>query len=121
MSICLTIHEKVERALQLTVDDDYDYAVNKVKLKPDPKDPAGKLVKSMFAFNETIWESRIELYKQNISDLKSKDWDRIMEGAAEYSTVFKPSLKSSKGKQRMLATEEEQQLEWESDSGSDGD
>jgi hypothetical protein len=73
----------------------------------------------MFAFSETIWEPRAECYlEKGISKLKEKDWENIMKAAANYSTLIKLSS-TLKGKQRVVATEEELDLVWDSDSDSD--
>ena len=115
----LSHSDKVEQALELTINNDYDFAMNKPIAKPDPKDPKKKPTKAMFTFSETMWEPRITFYlKKGIMNLKPKDWERIMTAAAEYPGALKPSLKL-KGKRRVPMVEEELQLQWESESGSE--
>jgi hypothetical protein len=112
--------DKVERALQLTINNDYDFATNKPIAKSDPRDPKRKPTKAMFTFSETIWEPRIAFYlEKGVMNLKPKDWERIMAAAAQYSGALKPLSSKSKGKQRMPVMEEELQLQWESDSDTE--
>lgn len=70
----------------------------------------------MFAFSETVWEPKVAIYEENISTLKPKERQRIMDAAAEYLGKAPPL---SKGKGHMPMTEEKLELIWE--SGSDGD
>jgi hypothetical protein len=102
--------------LTLTIEGDYDFDTNKLIPKPDPNHPTKKPTTSIFAFSETTWESRAELYEKGILKLKEKDWINIMNAAAEYSNVISPI---SKGKKRAV-TEEESELTWESEAEADG-
>jgi hypothetical protein len=106
--------------LQLTINDDYNFATNKLITKSDPRDPKRKPTKAMFTFSETIWEPRIAFYlEKGVMNLKPKDWERIMAAAAQYSGALKPLSSKSKGKQCMPVMEEELQLQWESDSDTE--
>ena len=111
------LSSKVEHALLLTVDNDYDFVTNKLVPKPDPSHPTRKPTMTMLAFSETIWEPRAEFYlEKGVSKLKEKDWENVMKAAASYSNVIKAPL-SSKGKQRAPAVmEEELELTWDSES-----
>jgi hypothetical protein len=104
--------------LELTIKNDYDFDANKFIPKPDMSHPMQKLTTSMFAFSETTWEPRVEFYlEKSILNLKEKDWESIMSGAAEYSNIrLKPSPSKRKGNNRVQATEEELELEYDSDS-----
>ena len=115
---------KVERALELSLHNDYDFETNKLIPKPDPNHPMQKPTTSMFAFSEATWEPRAEFYlEKSISMLKDKEWKNIMDAAAEYSNVIKvmqfPSKGKGKARSRVEVTEEEQELEYDSDSDSD--
>ena len=113
---------KVERALTLTVNNNYDFELKKLIPKADPSHPSRKPTTTMFAFSETTWEPRTIIYLENsISNLKKKDWEKIMESAAEYSNIINAQRSvSSKGKQQTQVTaEEEEELAWDSDSDSD--
>ena len=106
--------------MQLTIDNDYNFATNKPIAKRDPRDPTRKPTKAMFTFSETMWEPRVMFYlEKGVMNLKPKDWERIMTAAAAYSGVSKPSSLKLKGKQHMSVTEEELQLQWESDPDSE--
>jgi hypothetical protein len=84
------------------------------------RDPKRRSMRAMFTFSEMIWEPRIAFYlEKGVMILKPKDWERIMTVAAQYSGVLKPSSSKSKGKKCMPMMEEELQLQWESDSGSE--
>ena len=100
--------------MTLTIDGDYDFDTNKLVPKPDPSHPKKRLTTSMFAFSETAWQARVELYGKGISKLKEKDWKNIMRAAAEYSNVVKTST-TSKGKNRAAVTEEDLELTWDSE------
>ena len=72
-----TFSHKVEHALTLTTNNDYDFVTNKLIPKHDPNHPMGKLTTSMFAFSEAAWESRAKFYlEKGISKLKEKDWKK---------------------------------------------
>jgi hypothetical protein len=74
----------------------------------------------MFAFSETIWDPRVVFYlKKSITNLKDKEWDNIMEAAAEFSSILKPSKEKGKVQNYMQRTEEEQELEYDSNSDDD--
>ena len=88
--------------------------MNKLVPKPDPSHPKKRLTTSMFAFSETAWQARVELYGKGISKLKEKDWKNIMRAAAEYSNVVKTST-TSKGKNHAAVTEEDLELTWDSE------
>lgn len=108
---------KVECALELTINNDYDFDAGKLIPKPDPNHAKQKLTTSMFAFSEAIWEPRAEFYlEKSILELKDKEWKKIMDAAAEYSNVIKKP--SSKGKGRACVKTTEEELELEYDSGS---
>jgi len=112
---------KVERALTLCSDGDYDFVTNKLIPKPDPSHPMKRLSTNMFAFSESSWKCRAEFYlEKGMLKLKEKDWKNIMEGAAEYS-VFVSKSKSSRSEQKASEpTEEELEMDWDSDSDVDG-
>jgi hypothetical protein len=113
---------KVERALELTINNNYDYTSSKLIPKPDPTHPTQKLTTSMFAFSEAIWEPRVEFYlEKSVVKLKDKEWDAIMDAASEYSPVIKAKQAPLKGKARshVQATEEEHELEYDSNSEPD--
>jgi len=105
--------------LSLTIDNDYDFVTNKLVPKPDPSHPTKKPTTTMFAFSETVWEPRAEFYlEKGISKLKEKDWENIMNAAANYSNILKAPM--SKGKQHAPApTEEELELAWDEDEADD--
>jgi len=112
---------KVERAIELALHNDYDFETNKLIPKPDPNHPMQKPTTSMFSFSKAIWEPRAEFYlNKGISKLKDKEWESIMNAAAEYSNIIMEKQCPSKGKQkaRVQATEEERELEYDSDSES---
>lgn len=112
---------KVERALELTVANDYNFETNKLIPKPDPNHPTQKLSTGVFAFSETTWEPRVEFYlEKSIVKLKDKEWEAIMDAAAEYSNVIQmKQAPSSKGKARSRVQVTEEELELEYDSNSD--
>lgn len=112
---------KVERALTLSINGDYDFATNKLVPKPDPSHPTKRLSTNMFAFSESSWKSRVEFYlEKGISKLKEKDWTNIMKGAAEHSAFISKSTSSASGAPKALGqTEEEKEMEWESDEDVD--
>jgi hypothetical protein len=104
------------------MNDDYDFDTNKLIPKADPGHPTQKPTTSMFAFSETTWEPRAELYlEKSIAKLKEKEWERIMDAAGEYSNIIKgkPSKGKEKVKSKVQPTEEERELEYDSDSASD--
>ncbi len=105
---------KVERALLLTIDDDYDYETGKLIPKADPNHPTKKPTTSMFAFSETVWELRAALYLKNILTLREKEWEKIMTAAMEYSKI--PPSSKGKGRATNVKTEDELQLTWDTDS-----
>jgi hypothetical protein len=76
----------------------------------------------MFAFSESSWKPRVELYlEKGISNLKEKDWKNVMKAAAEYSNFV--ALKSdpiTNARKAPEPTEEELELNWDSDSESGG-
>ena len=90
--------------MKLTIDDDFDFNTNKLIAKPDQGHPTKKLTTNMFAFSETIWQPRAELYLKGILKIKEKDWKTIMK--AENPTAKKG---------RAVATEEEMDLVWDSE------
>lgn len=70
----------------------------------------------MFAFSETVWEPRVELYlEKGVVKLKQKDWTNILNAASEYSNFIKISP-TSKAKKPALMMEEELELAWDSES-----
>lgn len=112
-----TFSHKVEHALTLTINNDYDFVTNKLIPKPDPNHPMGKLTTSMFAFSEATWESRAKFYlEKGISKLKEKDWKKIMDAAAEYSNARRLDNPSAAAHKQHLVTEEELDLVWDSES-----
>ena len=112
---------QVKRALTLIVDAHYDFKLKKLISKPDPSHPSKKATTAMFAFSEAAWEPRTMVYlEKGVSKLKEKDWKKILEAASEYSNVIKQkSAALSKGKEREVATKDEMELAWDSDSDSD--
>ena len=110
--------QKVERALTLTADGDYDFVMNRLILKPDPSRMSRKPTTSMFAFSEAAWVSRVEFYlEKGIARLKEKDWTNIMRAAAEYSNAIKDKASDAATRRKGRAmTEEELELTWDSDS-----
>ena len=105
---------KVERALTLCINGDYDFLTNKLVPKPNPSHSLKRLSTNMFAFSESSWKCRAEFYlEKGISKLKEKDWTNIMKGAAEHS-AFVSKLSSASA--RKEPTEEELEMVWESDS-----
>lgn len=64
----------------------------------------------MFAFSETTWQPRAELYLKGILKLKEKDWKNIMKAVNE-----NPSINTFLKKGRAAATEEEMDLVWDSE------
>jgi hypothetical protein len=107
--------------LELTINNHYDFNINRLIPKPDPSHPMQKLTTSMFAFSEMIWEPRVEFYlEKSIIKLKEKEWEGIMSAVAEYSNVIQVKPSQAKGKGRAQQTEEEHELEYDSDSKSAG-
>lgn len=73
----------------------------------------------MFSFSEASWEPTVALHlEKGIPKLKEKDWDNIMKGAAEYTNFTENKASKKKG---IVATEEELELSWESDSEATAD
>lgn len=76
---------------------------------------------AMFAFSKAAWEPRTIVYlEKGVSKLKEKNWKKILEAASEYANVIKqksPAL--SKGKEREIATKDEMEFAWNSDSDLD--
>jgi hypothetical protein len=106
---------KVERALTLCINGDYDFLTNKLVPKPDPSHPTKRLSTNMFAFSEGSWKCRVEFYlEKGISKLKEKDWTNIMKGVAEHSAFVLKSVRKG-----LEPTEEELEMVWESDSDAD--
>jgi hypothetical protein len=102
--------------LKLTIDDDYDFHTNKLIPQPDLTHPMKKSTTAMFAFSESSWEPRVAFHlEKGIPKLKERDWDNIMKAAAEYSNFMQVNKPNSK-KSRIVATEEELELSWGSDS-----
>ena len=102
---------------------DYNFDTNKLIPKADPSHPTQKLTTSMFAFSETTWEPRAEFYlEKSIAKLKEKEWEKIMDAASEYSNVIKAKseLKKAHGKGKRIIQLTEEELELEYDSDSDG-
>jgi hypothetical protein len=99
----------------LTIHANYDFEENKLIPKSDLSHQMKKLTTSMFAFSETDWEPRAKVYLASISKLKEADWKNIIDAAAEYSNVMK-ARSFSKEQSKKQQTEEEQELEWDSDS-----
>jgi len=59
----------------------------------------------------------VEFYlEKGISKLKEKDWKNVMKGAAEHSAFISKSTSLQKASQ---PTEEELEMDWESDSDAD--
>lgn len=114
---------KVERALMLCIHGDYDFESNKLVPKPDPSHPTKRLSTNMFAFSEGSWKCRVEFYlEKGISKLKEKDWTSIMKGAADHSAFISKSTSSARSAKKALEpTEEELEMEWESDSDASED
>jgi hypothetical protein len=106
---------KVERALNICVNGDYDFITNKFIPKPDPGHPNKKLTTNMLAFSEALWKPRVEFHlEKGIAKLKKKDWSNIMEHVMRLSNL---AGDSEAGTSRTTRTEEELELAWESDSG----
>jgi hypothetical protein len=101
----------------LCVNGNYDFVANKLIPKPDPSHPMKRLSTNMFAFSKSSWKGRAEFHLgKGISKLKEKDWTKIMTAAAKYS-IFISKSKSSASviPEATGPTEEERELEWESD------
>jgi hypothetical protein len=109
---------KVERALELTIHGHYDFEKNTLIAMPDPNHVMQKPTTAMFAFSESVWQPRATFYlEKSIMNLKTKDWESIMDAAADYSQILRE--KKGKAKNRARPTEEEQELEYVSDSEED--
>jgi hypothetical protein len=107
---------QTERALNLCVTGDYDFAMGKLIPKPDHSHLGSRpLTTTMFAFSESSWSARADFHLKNgISKLSNKDWQSIMNGVAKYSSFIKPNS----SKPSIERTEEEKELSWESDEES---
>jgi hypothetical protein len=103
---------KVDRALTLCINDDYDFVTNKLIPKPDPNHPNRKPTINMFSFSEACWKPKVDLYlEKGIGKLKEKDWKNILNAVAKCSNFVKPSQSTGK-----ILTQEELELVWDSES-----
>ena len=105
----------------MTIEGSYDFNVNKLIPKPDQNHPTKKPTTNMFAFSETVWEPRVQFYLMGLLKLKEKDWTNILNAAAEYSNHIIKISPTSKGKKCALATEEELDFNWDSESEKESD
>ncbi len=104
--------------MNICVNGDYDFVLNKFIPKTDPGHPNKKLTTNMFAFSEALWKPRVEFFlEKGVAKLKKKDWKNIMDRMTQLSNFAVMDVEAG-GTTR---TEEELELAWESDSGSSDD
>ena len=116
----LTTLIQVERALTLCSNGNYDFITGKLIPKPDPSHPIKCLSTNLFTFSENCWKPRVELYlEKGIANLKDKDWKNIMKAAARHLHFVLKSDPLAKTQKAHGPTEEELELNWDSDSDSE--
>ncbi len=98
--------------MNICVNGDYDFTLNKFIPKPDPSHPNKKLTTNMLAFSEALWKPRVEFHlEKGIVKLKKKDWKNITDGVTKLV-----GMDSEAGRTNRNVTEEELELAWESES-----